>query len=118
MPLGVVATPLSPPTFPNDGLVGLAGLPSSSLNSTSWFEHLCDAGELQACRFGIAYQTDETGTQYFGYVDEDRFEGPLSVGPVQPDNEWATFVDIAYNGKVIGTDQLMITDSGTTVMFG
>jgi hypothetical protein len=82
MPLGVVTIPESPPAFPNDGLVGFAGISSSAINSSSWFQYLCDQGQVQECRFGIAYQTDDTGIQYFGYVDEERFEGLLSVGPV------------------------------------
>jgi pepsin A len=118
MPLGAVADPVTPPTFPNDGLVGLSGIYQTAVNSSSWFQHLCDEDELDQCRFGIAYQTDLTGVQYFGYVDEERFEGPLSVGPVAPGFEWSTFVDLAYNDKVILKDQWIITDSGTTVMFG
>jgi pepsin A len=118
MPLGAVTVPQSPPTFPNDGLVGFAGLSSSALNATSWFQHLCDEHQVKECRFGIAYKTDETGIQYFGYVAEETFEGPLSVGHVPPDDEWSTFGDIAYDGKVITKDQLLITDSGTTIIFG
>jgi len=118
MPLGVVTVPESPPTFPNAGLVGFSGIYQSAINSSSWFQHLCDEHELNECRFGIAYQTDDTGVQYFGYVDEDRFEGELSKGPVKEGFEWSTFVDLAYDGKVIVRDQWIITDSGTTVMFG
>jgi hypothetical protein len=118
MPLGVVTVPESPPTFPNDGLIGFSGIYQTALNSSSWFQHLCDEHELDECRFGIAYQTDNTGVQYFGYVARERFDGPLSVGPVAPGFEWSTFMDVAYDGKVIVKDQWMITDSGTTVMFG
>ncbi|KAF4630113.1 hypothetical protein G7Y89_g8027 [Cudoniella acicularis] len=118
MPLGVVTVPLSPPTFPNDGLVGFSGVSQSAINSSSWFQHLCEEGQLQECRFGIAYQTDDTGMQYFGYVDEERFEGPLSVSPVPSEGEWSTYMDVAYDGEVLLKDQLMWTDSGTTVMFG
>jgi pepsin A len=109
---------VSPPTFPHDGLVGFAGLYQTALNSTSWFQQLCDHGELDACRFGIAYKTDETGEQYFGYVAEERFEGPLSVSPVIPNMEWGTYMDIAYDGQVVERDALMVTDSGTTIIFG
>ncbi|TAQ83813.1 hypothetical protein B7494_g7863 [Chlorociboria aeruginascens] len=118
MPLGVVADPENPPTFPNDGLIGFANSTGSAVNSASWFTLLCSEGELDECRFGLAYQTDDTGTQYFGYVAEERFEGPLSVGPVVPENEWSTYVDVAYDGTVLLKDQWMVTDSGTTVMFG
>jgi cathepsin D len=118
MPLGAVTSPLSPPTFPNDGLIGFSGIYQTAVNSSSWFQQLCDAKELNECRFGIVYETDNTGEQYFGYVAEERFPGSLSVGPVNPGYEWSTFVDLAYDGKVIVRDQWIITDSGTTVMFG
>jgi len=118
MPLGVVTVPESPPTFPNDGLVGFAGISSSAINSSSWFQYLCDQGQVQQCRFGIAYRTDDTGIQYFGYVDEERFEGPLRVGAVPPGDECGIFMDVAYDGKVVVKDQFMFTDSGTTAMFG
>ena len=118
-PLGAVADPLSPPTFPHDGLVGFAGLQQSALNATSWFNHLCDEGALDECRFGIAYETDSTGTQYFGKVEYDTFEGQLSVAPLYlPGWQWDTYADIAANGKVIERDAMIITDSGTTVVFG
>lgn len=73
---------------------------------------------MDECRFGIAYKTDETGEQYFGYVAEERFEGELSVAPVIPGREWATWVDVAYNGEVIETGEEMVTDSGTTIILG
>lgn len=56
--------------------------------------------------------------QYFGYVAKERFEGELSVAAVPPGDEWGVFGDIAFDGKVITKDQLIITDSGTTIIFG
>lgn len=109
---------MSPPTFPHDGLVGFAGLSQSAINETSWFQHICDHGLVDDCRFGLAYKADNTGVQYFGYVDETRFKGPLSVAPVVPNQEWASWMDIVYNGKVIEEDAWMVTDSGTTIIFG
>jgi hypothetical protein len=116
--LGSVVDPASPPSFPHDGLVGFAGLSQSAIDETSWFQHVCDAGLVEACRFGLAFETDNTGVQYFGYVDESRFKGELSVAPVVPEEEWASWVDIAYDGKVIEEDAWMVTDSGTTIIFG
>jgi cathepsin D len=113
-----VAEPVSPPSFPNDGLIGFAGPYQSALNSTSWFQQLCDHDLLAECRFGIAFKTDNTGVQYFGEVATDRFDGPLSVAPVVPNTEWGSWVDIAYDGKVIEEDAMMISDSGTTIIFG
>jgi pepsin A len=120
----VVTDPLTPPTFPHDGLVGFAGPDSSALNSSSWFQGLCSQGSLDCCRFGLAFETDDTGVQYFGEVEYDRFIGPLSVAPLAktetaPEGElWELFGDIAANGKVVERDALIVTDSGTTVIFG
>lgn len=114
----MVADPESPPSFPHDGLVGFAGPYQSALGSPSWFQELCDAGSVTACRFGLAYKTDNTGVQYFGYVDTDRFDGSLSVAPVVPDTEWGSWTDIALDGKVIEKNAMMVTDSGTTIIFG
>ena len=116
--LGTVADPASPPSFPHDGLVGFAGLSQSAIKSASWFQHLCDHGFVDECRFGLAFETDDTGIQYFGYVDEERFYGDLSVAPVVPNEEWASWMDIAYDGKVIEEDAWVVTDSGTTIIFG
>ena len=118
-PLGAVTDPLTPATFPYDGLIGFAGLQQTALNASSWFNHLCDEGVLDECRFGIAYETDSTGTQYFGKVEHHVFEGELSKAPLYlPGWQWDTYADIAANGKVIERDALVITDSGTTVIFG
>jgi hypothetical protein len=114
----VVSDPQSPPSFPYDGLVGFAGLYQSAINSPSWFQNLCDGGLVSACRFGLAYKTDNTGVQYFGSVEQSRFDGALSVAPVVPDTEWATWTDIALDGKVIEKNAMMVTDSGTTIIFG
>ena len=116
--LGTVTDPVSPPSFPHDGLVGFAGLSQSAINSTSWFQHICDHGLVDECRFGLAFETDDTGVQYCGYVDEERFYGDLSVAPVVPNEEWASWMDIAYDGKVIEENAWMVTDSGTTIIFG
>jgi hypothetical protein len=69
------------------------------------------------------YRDIRTGEQYFGKLEHDRFEGPLSVTSLYYDShyipfEWATFGDIAANGKVIERDALIEFDSGTTVIFG
>lgn len=112
----------SPPGFPHDGLVGFGG-PGSALNASSWFQDLCSQGSLDACRFGLALETDNTGVQYFGKVEYDRLAEPLSVAPVYVDSEgvaqeWLVWSDIAVDGKVIEQDALIVTDSGTTVIFG
>jgi len=114
--LGSATSPASPPSFPHDGLMGFAGTDDSVLSTNNWFNNLCAQGTLTACRFGLAFETDNTGVQYFGEVDTTRFSGALSVAPIT--DEWELLGDITANGKVIIKDANIITDSGTTVIFG
>jgi cathepsin D len=114
--LGSATSPASPPSFPHDGLMGFAGTDESSLSAANWFNNLCTQGTLTTCRFGLAFETDNTGVQYFGEVATDRFTGSLSVASIQ--DEWQLSGDIALNGKVLIKDANIITDSGTTIIFG
>ncbi|GFP58815.1 secreted aspartyl protease 1 [Trichoderma asperellum] len=114
--LGVVTNPKSPPTFPHDGLIGYAGIDSSALNETPFFQSLCDQGSLSSCRFGLALNADETGTLYYGTVATDQFSGDLVS--VSISDEWIVTGDITVNGRAVRTGASIITDSGTTVIFG
>jgi cathepsin D len=121
--LGEVTVPTTP-SFSYDGLIGFGSPISDALNSTPWFQSLCEQDSLDECRFGLALQTDGTGEQYFGNIEHGRFNGPLSVTSLLYDPyydtyfEWATYGDIAANGKVIARDSIIEFDSGTTVIFG
>lgn len=118
------ATDPPTPSFSYDGLIGFGTPLGDVLNSTPWFESLCDQGSLDECRFGLALETDGTGEQYFGKVEHDRFKGPLSVTSLFYDAyfdlyfEWATYGDIAVNGKAVERDVIVQFDSGTTVVVG
>lgn len=114
--LGAITSPQSPPTFPHDGLIGFAGISSLGLDATSWFQSLCNAGTVSPCRFGLAFKTDNTGTQYFGSLPTDVYNGSLSTAPII--DEWGLEGDVVVNGKVVQSSATILTDSGTTVVFG
>ncbi|KAM0458576.1 hypothetical protein ACHAPV_005968 [Trichoderma viride] len=114
--LGSVDSPSSPPTFPHDGLIGYAGIDSSALNESPFFQSLCDQGSLSSCRFGLALTADETGTLYYGTVATDQFSGDLVS--VSASDEWIVTGDVTLNGKTVRSSVSIITDSGTTVIFG
>ena len=54
--------------------------------------------------------------QYFGSVESSEFTGELTSAPIT--GEWELQGDIVLNGKVIESGADIITDSGTTVIFG
>lgn len=114
--LGTITSPKSPPTFPNDGLIGYAGIDSSALGQTPFFQSLCDQGTLSSCRFGLALNADETGTLYYGSVATDTFSGSLTS--VSASDQWIVTGDVTVNGATVQRSASIITDSGTTVIFG
>ncbi|KAF3056820.1 aspartic peptidase domain-containing protein [Trichoderma sp. SZMC 28012] len=114
--LGAITSPKSPPTFPHDGLIGYAGIDSSALGQTPFFQSLCDQGTLSSCRFGLALNADETGTLYYGSVATDTFSGSLTS--VSASDEWIVTGDVTVNGATVQRSASIITDSGTTVIFG
>ncbi|TQS31975.1 hypothetical protein Golomagni_07724 [Golovinomyces magnicellulatus] len=114
--LGAITKPTSPPTFPNDGLIGYSGINSAALNENPFFHSLCEQGSLSACRFGLALKPDQTGTLYYGTVATDQFAGALTSVKIK--DEWVVSGDITLKGKTVFASQTILTDSGTTVIFG
>jgi pepsin A len=103
--------------FPHAGLMGFFA-PGSTLgaNVSNWFTNICAEKQIRECRFGLAFETDNTGVHYFGGVEDSRFDGALSVAPIV--SQWELFGDLAVNGKVITQDVEIATDSGTTIIIG
>ncbi|KAL7939310.1 aspartic peptidase domain-containing protein [Trichoderma chlorosporum] len=114
--LGSITNPQSPPTFPHDGLIGYAGIDSSALDQNPFFQSLCDQGTLSSCRFGLALNADQTGTLYYGSVATGIFSGSLTS--VSASDEWVVTGDVTLNGSTVQRSASIITDSGTTVIFG
>lgn len=114
--LGAIDSPSSPPTFPHDGLIGYAGLDSAALREQPFFLSLCDSGALSACRFGLAFRTDGTGQLHYGTVATEEFSGELTAVPAS--GLWSLNGGATVNGKTVVGNLDIITDSGTTVIFG
>ncbi|EFY85058.1 aspartic protease precursor [Metarhizium acridum CQMa 102] len=115
--LGDIQDPTSPPTFPRDGLIGYASQQGSALRGSPFINSLCDQGALSACRFGLALRPDKTGALYYGTVAADAFTGPLTTVPLTQ-GEWAVQGDVTVDGRPVQRGASIITDSGTTVVFG
>jgi len=114
--LGVITSPESPPTTPHDGLIGYAGIDGSALGHPSFFQSLCDQGSLSSCRFGLALRTDQTGELFYGRVATELFSGSLTS--VSTIDEWIITGHVTVNGATVHDNVTIITDSGTTVIFG
>ena len=140
--LGASTSPTDPPAFPHDGLIGFAGQGSSAVSfppnlspfviarcshlvqsstnnyqsdSTPWFTNVCAQNLVPACRFGLAYNTDGTGTQTLGAVDP-AYADSLTTVPIE--DQWIVSGDIVAGGKTISSRASIITDSGTSVVYG
>lgn len=114
--LGAISSPQSPDTFPHQGLIGYAGSDSAQLGGTPFIHSLCEQNSLDECRFGLALKTDGTGTLYYGGVQSTAFSGSLATASIS--GEWETTGDITVGGKTTQSRASIITDSGTTVIFG
>lgn len=86
------------------------------MNSSPFFQSLCNQGTLTSCRFGLSLRTNGTGTLHYGAVVTGDFSGSLVTVPTA--GEWGVNGDITVNGKVVTQGASIITDSGTTVVFG
>ncbi|KAH6667490.1 aspartic peptidase domain-containing protein [Halenospora varia] len=85
---GVVTTPISPPQFPHDGLIGLSSQGNSLLNADPW-----GSGRKRHRRRREA--EPDAPTERMGYVG-----------------------DVVFGGEVIERGARILMDSGTAVIFG
>ncbi|KID79696.1 aspartic protease precursor, partial [Metarhizium brunneum ARSEF 3297] len=115
--LGDIQDPASPPTFPRDGLIGYASQQGSALRGSPFINSLCDQGALSTCRFGLALRPNKTGELYYGTLATDTFTEPLTTVPLTQ-GEWAVQGDVTVDGAAVQHGASIITDSGTTVIFG
>ena len=88
----------------------------SADNSTPFFNNLCEEQIISSCRFGLALNTNGTGSLTLGQVNDDLFEGNLTTTPIV--EEWFTFGDIVNNGDVLATNATIELDSGTPNIVG
>lgn len=101
--------------FPHDGLVGFAGQDGSAFGGVPWFQSACNDGLVSACRFGLAFKTDGTGTQTLGGVDPTYADSLSTVGT---SDQWVVPLDVSGGGTQVANQASAIFDSGTTVVYG
>lgn len=81
--------------------------------------NLCNTSTISSCRFGLALNPDEkTGTLYYGSDGSDAYDGSLVTVPALGQYFWEILGDVTLNGKTFHANAGIITDSGTTVIFG
>lgn len=99
--------------FPHDGLVGFSGTSASGtqIGGTPFFQSLCNAGAVSACRFGLAYGTSGRGQQILGALDSTLYSGSLTS--VRYSQQWAVTGNTAVSGTTLQSGQSFIMDSGT-----
>lgn len=95
--------------IPADGIIGF-GYPSNIELESTFFHTLCAQHRVSECRFGLTLGRDK-GTQVLGSLDKSLFEGELTTTPIL--QEWIISADLAFDGKRIMTDLIVLLDSGT-----
>ncbi|CAI6338676.1 unnamed protein product [Periconia digitata] len=112
--IGIISTTTE--GIPRAGLIGFAGENSSFSGQPGWFENLCTNKAFDECRYGLAFNTNHTGVQYLGGVEDTAFTGDLVTTPIE--SQWVTWGDVAVNGEITSRDTRMLTDMGTAVIWG
>lgn len=105
--------------IPHDGIVGFSGQSFVQFpipNATSFFQTLCNDKAVSSCRFGLALNSDGTGTQLLGEIDSTLYAGDLSLVPTI--YEWVVSSDVAVNQKIYASDATVLMDSGTPGITG
>jgi pepsin A len=104
--------------IPHDGIVGFG--PSSTefpgRNATAFVETLCRDGDLSECRFGLALNSNKTGSLILGEVEPSLYENKLSVVPSS--ESWTVNADIYVDGSISNSDTSVVMDSGTATIVG
>lgn len=115
----VVKTPQPNPDiitqFPGQGIIGLVGKSAddSSFGGTPFFQHLCDEGQVDECRFGLGLETSGTGSLSLGGVDRTLLSGDMATAPLDG-QQWIIQGGLPSDILDVGVQQSMFLDSGTS----
>ncbi|PQE24537.1 aspartyl protease protein [Rutstroemia sp. NJR-2017a WRK4] len=106
-------------TYPGGGILGLGNPLFSGSGATPFFHNLCAQDLIPECRFGLALQTDATGSLTFGELDSDLVPGgDAALTKVPLVMEWFVYGDVVLDGEYVFRDALLEFDSGTTGIVG
>lgn len=101
--------------FPGQGIIGLLGesADDSSFGGTPFFQHLCDEGQVDECRFGLGLETSGTGSLSLGGVDRSLLSGDMATAPIYG-QQWIIQGGLPLDILDVGVQQSMFLDSGTS----
>ncbi|KAK1254824.1 hypothetical protein MKX08_008819 [Trichoderma sp. CBMAI-0020] len=105
--------------FPGQGIIGLLGTSAddSSVGGTPFFQHLCDEGQVDECRFGLGLETSGTGSLTLGGVDRPLLSGGMATAPISG-QQWIIEGGLPSDMLDVGVQQSMFLDSGTSNIIG
>jgi pepsin A len=101
--------------FPGQGIIGLLGTSAddSSVGDTPFFQHLCNEGRVDECRFGLGLETSGTGSLTLGGVDHALVSGDMATAPISG-QQWIIEGGLPSDVLDVGVQQSMFLDSGTS----
>lgn len=101
--------------FPGQGIIGFLGesADSSSFGGTPFFQHLCDEGQVDECRFGLGLETSGTGSLSLGGVDRSLISEDMTTAPLDG-QQWIIQGGLPSDILDVGVQQSMLLDSGTS----
>jgi len=94
--------------LPHQGIVGFSAVLANetSLGGVPFFWNLCQSDAVKDCRFGLALETNGTGQQILGGIDESLFHGPLQTTSSQT-YSWQIGGGITVNSTIVQTSEFM-----------
>lgn len=104
--------------IPHDGIIGFgpASTEFPGPDATAWVETLCREGDLSECRFGLALNSNKTGSLVFGELESSIYKNDLVV--VSSTESWTVKADIYVDGALYSSDIPVLLDSGTATIVG
>lgn len=103
--------------IPANGIVGFSGSEVSNFDGPRpFFQSLCDQGQIEECRFGIALGSEGKGKQIIGALANSLYQGDLITTSIL--FEWFFYADIALGGRIIKQNVPVELDTGTATIIG
>ena len=104
--IGIVAQSESTISCPGDGVIGFGASNSTTSNSTSWFEKLCEDGLIDECRFGVALETNDEGALILGEQDDSLFDGNMGRDALV--DNFSIRVDLVIGSRTLMRENILV----------